>query len=70
MLGYYSNTVQMLMSILDSDGVKQRIEHISKRRVYQNKLSGMIHTYLCVYSCTYCNSRDRIMFGTLMVTTG
>ena len=34
----FRSTVQMLMSILDYDGAKQRRKHRLKRRVYQNKV--------------------------------
>jgi len=36
---YIRNTVQMLMSVLDPDGVKRWKGHRLKRRIYQNKVS-------------------------------
>ena len=36
------STVQMLMSVLDSQGAKRRKNHRLKRRVYQNKVNVVI----------------------------
>ena len=51
----YRNIVQMLMSVIDPDGVKRRMQNRLVRRVYQNKV---IIIYVCVYE-SYSNTVSR-----------
>ena len=44
-LYYLRSTVQMLLAILDSEGVARRKAHRMKRRVYQNKVENLVKLY-------------------------
>ena len=64
----FRETVQMLMSLLDSEGVQRRRQRRLKRRVYQNKVT--YGTTVIISPKIFVNIyRDQILCGTLMDMT-